>query len=129
MYGGRSRLSRRPGDRGSGLGGDHPYLPALVSRPVGEEPVVVALRAEGADRDFLYARLSCVFRDQGAEIHMARSCDWLSGELLPDIGTHLVAPAANGGAQVYCELVGREAISCQRRDCLRRDMRGGSPPA
>jgi hypothetical protein len=111
------------GDRPrSRLSCDHSYLASLVTGAVRKEAIIIVAGARRADGDFLHSGLSRVLRDQGPEIDVAGSGRRLSRELLADLGAHVVAAAAYRRSQVDRKLVGRQAVSRQRRNCLGRDV-------
>jgi hypothetical protein len=111
------------GDRPrSRLSCDHSYLASLVTGAVRKEAIIIVAGARRADGDFLHSGLSGVLGDQGSQIDVAGTGRWLSGELLADLGTYLVASPADCRSQMDRELVGRQAVSRQRRNCLGGDV-------
>src|SRR4029079_9297669 len=70
-----------------------------------------------------------MFRDQRAKIYVTRTRHGLPGQLFPNVGAHLVAPATNGGAEVDGELVRSAAAPGQRGDRLGGNVGRGASPA
>jgi hypothetical protein len=102
-------------------------LPSLITCPVREEPIVVALRARRADADPLDPCLGRVLRNQGPEVDVTWSRRELPRQLLSNLGGHFVASTADSRPKVDRELVGWESVTCESRDGLSGDP-GRSPP-
>ena len=67
--------------------------------------------------------------DQGADVHVAGPVGRLAREPGPDVRRDLVAAAADRGADVDVELVGRQSGAAQYPDGLVNDLRLRAPPA
>jgi len=106
----------------SRLSCDHSYLASLVAGAVRKEAIVIVAGAGSTDGDLLHSGLSRVLGDQGSEIDVAGPGRRLSGELLADLGAHLVAAAAYRRSQMDCELVGWQTVSRERGNRFRRDV-------
>src|SRR5205085_6408224 len=106
-----------------------PNLATLISRSMGEKPIVVALGARRAHRDFLDPRLTCVLGNQRSKVDMPGSGHRLSRQLLPDFSAHLITPPADCGSEMDGELVGRESVARQCGDRLCCNPCGCTAPA
>lgn len=60
---------------------------------------------------------------------MSGSRGRLTGELLPDIGTDFVAPAADSRPKVYGEVGRGIIVALEQLDCLRCDTSSRTSPA
>src|SRR6478672_7856895 len=94
-----------------------------------EEAVVVATRAELAERDVPDADGARMLCDEGAQVDGRRSIGRATRQPRVHLGAHLVAPAADGGAAVEAKVIGAEAEGVQLGDGYFDDPRFRAAPA
>src|SRR2546423_5046374 len=124
-----SRSSAGPHRMRSGPREDHSELPTLIAGAMREEPVVVALGAEWADRDLVNAERAGVIRDQRAKVHLGRSPRIPAGELCEHLRAHFVAAAADRRAAVESQVGRFETKGAELANSRLGDASGrASPP-
>src|SRR4051812_42385050 len=79
----------------SKLRGNDGYLAAGVAGTVGEKAIVVAPGAGRAHCHFLDSCFGGGLSNQRAQVYVTWACHGLASELLPHIGTYLVAAPAD----------------------------------
>jgi len=110
-------------------GDDHPELTAGISSPMRVEAIIVAARAEVAERNVTHTERVGVTRDEQAQVDWRRPISWMTGEPAIDIWTHLVAVTADCRTTVHSQVLGTEPEGIKLADGDLDDARFGTAPA